>query len=113
MKIKTSQYIYAHIDCDSFFASCEIYNNPQLKNKYVCVGGEIIVAATYNAKKLGVKVGTPLWEAQRILKNKDAYFCGVNMASYVDISRKLMAYLREHTLDVRVFSVDEAFVEIS
>lgn len=113
MKFKTSQHIYAHIDCDSFFASCEILNNPKLYNKYVCVGWEIIVAATYNAKKLGVKVGTPIWEAKKILKNKDAYFCGVHMSLYVEISRKLMRYLREHTLDVWIFSIDEAFVEIS
>ena len=52
MKCKTSKHIFAHIDCDSFFASCEILRNPKLRGKYVCVGSEIIVAATYNAKKL-------------------------------------------------------------
>jgi len=113
MKIQTSKRIYAHIDCDSFFASCEILRNPKLKNKYVCVWEEIIVAATYNAKKIGIKVGTPIWEAKKILKNRDTYFCPVNMNLYIDTSRKLMSYLREHTLDVRIFSVDEAFVEIS
>ena len=113
MKCKTSNHIYAHIDCDSFFASCEILRNPKLQGKYVCVGSEIIVAATYNAKKLGVKVGTPIWEAKKILKHKDAHFSWVHMSMYIEISRKLMAYLRENTLDVRVFSVDEAFVEIT
>jgi len=74
MKFKTSNHIYAHIDCDSFFASCEILRNPKLYGKYVCVGTEIIIAATYNAKALGVKVGTPIWEAKKILRGKDAYF---------------------------------------
>lgn len=113
MKCKTSNNIYAHIDCDSFFASCEILNNSDLQGKYVCVGSEIIVAATYNAKKLGVKVGTPIWEAKKILKDREAYFCGVDMHLYKNISHKLMSYLRENTLDVRIFSIDEAFVEIT
>ncbi len=113
MKLKTSKHTYAHIDCDSFFASCEILQNPRLAGKYVCVGSEIIVAATYNAKKLWVKVGTPIWEAKKILKNRDAYFSGVHMDLYIEISQKLMQYLRKNVLDVRVFSVDEAFVEIS
>lgn len=113
MKFQTSKHIYAHIDCDSFFASCEILHNPKLRGKYVCVGWDIIVAATYNAKKLWVKVGTPIWEAQRILRNKDAFFSWVHMSLYVDISRKLMKYLNENTLDVRIFSIDEAFVEIT
>ena len=52
MKLKTSKKLFAHIDCDSFFASCEIIKNPSLKGKYVCVGQDIIVAATYNAKAL-------------------------------------------------------------
>ena len=55
----------------------------------------------------------PIWEAKKILKYKDAYFCGVHMELYKNISRKLMKYLGENTLDVRVFSIDEAFVEIT
>lgn len=112
MKFKTSTSTYAHIDCDSFFASCEILRDPSLRGKYVCVGREIIVAASYNAKRLWVKVGTPIWEAKKILKGKDAHFFGVHMTLYAEISRKLMNYLRENTLDVRIFSIDEAFVEI-
>ena len=113
MKFKTSNHIYAHIDCDSFFASCEILRNPKLYGKYVCVGTEIIIAATYNAKALGVKVGTPIWEAKKILRGKDAYFLWHNMDFYREVSQKLMSYLRAHVLDVREFSIDEAFVDIS
>lgn len=113
MNFKVSKKIFAHIDCDSFFASCEILKNPMLKHAYVCVGSEIIVAATYNAKKLGVKCGTPLWEARKILRGKNAYFFGVDMEYYQKISQKLMHFLHENTIDVRKFSIDEAFVEIT
>lgn len=52
MKLKVSRKIFAHVDCDSFFASCEVLKNPALKYRYVCVGSEIVIAASYNAKKL-------------------------------------------------------------
>jgi DNA polymerase IV len=52
MRFKTSQKIYIHVDCDCFFASCEVLRNPELKGKKVCVGGEIIIACTYEAKAL-------------------------------------------------------------
>ena len=67
MIFKTSKKLFAHIDADSFFASCEILRNPILKNKCVCVGSEVIIAANYNAKKRGIKVGTPAWQAREIL----------------------------------------------
>lgn len=113
MLLKTSRKLFAHIDCDSFFASCEILKTPSLKGKYVCVGQDIIVAATYNAKALGVKTGTPIWEARKILRGKNPVFCGVDHTYYQQISELLMQYLRKHTLDVRVFSIDEAFCDIT
>lgn len=50
MKFKVSKKTYIHVDCDSFFANCEIMKDPALKNKYVCVGGDIIVACCYKCK---------------------------------------------------------------
>ena len=97
MKLKVSKKIFAHIDCDSFFVSCEIFRNPHLKNSYVCVGNEIIVAASYNAKALGIKTGTPVWEARKMLP-KNAVFLSVDMAWYAKISRRLMDFLSAYTL---------------
>ena len=112
MKFKTSKKIYAHIDCDSFFASCEIFRNPKLETQYVCVGKEIVVAASYNAKAKGVKTGTPIWEAKRMLWG-NAVFLSPDMSFYGKLSKKLMNFLREETQEVEVFSVDEAFVEFT
>jgi nucleotidyltransferase/DNA polymerase involved in DNA repair len=52
MRFKTSKKIFIHVDCDSFFAECEIFRNPILKNKYVLVGEEIILACNYKTKAL-------------------------------------------------------------
>lgn len=112
MLFRTSQKVFLHVDCDSFFASCEVLRHPYLKGKMVCVGGDIIVASSYEAKALWVKVGTPIWEAKRILGNH-AYFFWVDLNFYSQISHQLMSYLRKQTLKVEPFSIDEAFCEIS
>jgi nucleotidyltransferase/DNA polymerase involved in DNA repair len=74
---------------------------------------EIVVAATYNAKRKWVKVGTPVWQAREILPKDRTVFTGVNFELYGEISRKLMKYLQENTLKIEKFSIDEAFCEIS
>ena len=112
MILKTSKKIFAHVDCDSFFASWEVLKNPKLKNKFVCVWWEIIVACTYNAKTLGIKTWTPIWEAKRILKDKWVFLLP-DMWYYQDISYKLMDFLRYNTLNTEEFSIDEAFCEIT
>ena len=86
MKFKTSNKLFAHIDCDSFFASCEVLKNPQLQGKYVCVWNEIIIACTYNVKKLWIKCWTPVWEAKKILGNAWV-FLWVDIVYYSEISK--------------------------
>jgi len=112
MLLKKSKKVFIHIDCDSFFASCEILKNPSLKNKFVCVWWYIIVACTYNCKDLGIKTWTPIWEAQKILKwnwvflNWDHWF-------YEKISYQIFDYLNNKVLSLEPFSIDEAFCEIT
>jgi nucleotidyltransferase/DNA polymerase involved in DNA repair len=112
MIFHTSNKVFIHVDCDSFFASCEVLKNPSLKWKYVCVGHEIIIASTYNCKKLWVTTWTPIWEARKILKNK-WIFLWLDHAYYSEISDKVFKYLRENTLSIEPFSIDEAFCEIT
>jgi len=112
MKLKVSKKIFAHIDCDSFFVACEVFRNPSLETKHVCVGRDVTIAASYSAKAKWVKVGVPFWEAKKILW-KDFVALDPDMRLYGQISKKLMSFLREHTQNVEVFSIDEAFVEIT
>ncbi len=112
MKFKVSQKLYIHVDCDSFFASCEVLRHPEFKNKYVCVGGDIIVAATYNAKYLWVKTWMPAWEAKKILW-EHAVFLAPDIGYYNKISQKLMKILQEETAWIEIFSIDEAFCNIT
>lgn len=112
MLFKTSNKIFIHLDCDSFFASCEVLKNPALKNKYVCVGKEIVIACTYNCKALGVKTGTPVWQAKKMLKNR-GLFLSIDHQYYEEISQKIFAYLKPYVLTLEPFSIDEAFCEIT
>jgi len=112
MKFKLSTKIFAHIDCDSFFVACEVFRNPSLAHKHVCVGRDVTIAASYSAKAKWVKVGVPFWEARKIL-GKDFVVLEPDMRLYGQISQRLMQFLREYTQHVEVFSIDEAFVEIT
>ncbi|NDK10308.1 hypothetical protein GW846_06055 [Candidatus Gracilibacteria bacterium] len=112
MKFKISKKIFAHIDCDSFYVACEVFRNPALVNKHVCVGGDVTIAASYSAKRKGIKVGVPFWEAKRIL-GRDFVGIHPDMGFYGKISKKLMTFLREHTQNIEIFSIDEAFVELT
>jgi len=112
MRFKTSKKIFIHVDCDSFFAECEIFRNPELKNKYVLVWDEIVLACNYKTKALWIKTWTPVWQAEDILKGK-GIFLKSDHNFYSLVSHKLMNYLEKNTLSMEPFSIDEAFCEIT
>lgn len=112
MKFNTSKKIYLHIDCDSFFAWCELLKNPKLKGKCVCVWHEIILACSYEAKKLWIYTWMPVWEASRKLKS-NWIFLKPDMHYYSEISIWFIDFLKNNTYNVEQFSIDEAFCEIT
>lgn len=104
----------ALVDCDSFFVSCEQALNPDLNNKPVCVlsnNGGCVIARSKEAKKLGIKMGMPAFMAKKEFP-KGIYING-NLKIYKDFSRKVMAILKDFSPTVEVYSIDEAFVELS
>ncbi len=112
MLFKKSNKVFIHADCDCFFASCEILRNPKLKWKMVWVGSEIIIASSYEAKRIWIKTGTPIWEARKILWDKIHIF-SPDHNYYSKVSDKLMNFLRYNTFSFRKYSIDEAFCEIT
>lgn len=112
MIFHTSKHIFAHIDCNSFYASCEVLRDPSLKGKCVCVWDQISIAASYEAKRYGIKTGTPLWEAKRIL-GKKLIIKPPDHAWYRQVSERLMKYLTDKLGKIEVFSIDELFVELT
>ena len=112
MIFKTSKELYAHIDANCFFVSCERLRNPALCGKFVVVAGDIIIAASYECRKYQIKVGTPIWEAEQILGNR-LMRIRPDLRYYTEISQKFMDFLSEKSLATEPFSIDEAFVLIT
>lgn len=104
----------ALVDCDSFFVSCEQALDPDLNEKPVCVlsnNGGCVIARSKEAKKLGIKMGMPAFMAKK--EFPDGIYINGNLKIYKDFSRKVMAILKDFSPTVEVYSIDEAFVELS
>lgn len=106
--------IIALVDCDSFFVSCEQALNPELQDKPVCVlsnNDACVIARSKEAKDIGITMGMPYFKAKKQFP-QGIYVSG-NHKTYKDFSRKVMAILRDFSPNVEVYSIDEAFVELS
>ncbi|MEF2175663.1 MAG: DNA polymerase IV [Candidatus Absconditabacteria bacterium] len=106
-----SQKVWGLVDCDSFFASCEVMRNPTLQGKPVCVGVDIVLAATYEAKKYKIKTGTPVWEAIEMVNN--LVVLPPDISFYGRVSSQIMSILSEFCNNIEIFSIDEAFIDIT
>ena len=110
----TSQKYIALVDCDSFFVSCERKLNPELNGLPVSVvSGErgCVIARSREAKKLGVPMGIPLFQA---VKNyPECIYIPANHYAYTKISKKVMTILKDFSPNVQVYSIDEAFVDFT
>ena len=106
--------VIALIDCNNFFASCEVLFDPTLAGKPVCVlsnNDGCVVARSNEAKALGVKMGMPYFMAKKQFRGV-TYLSG-NYARYSEISKRIMTKLYDYTPSVEVYSIDEAFLDLS
>ncbi len=117
-KIETyhSSRIILHIDMNSFFASVEQKANPFLRGKPIVVcgnprGRSVVLTASYEAKAYGVKTGMLLWEAKKLCPR--ALLVEAHSDKYEDVSVRLFNIYKSLTPLVEIFSVDEAFLDIS
>jgi len=104
-----------HIDMNAFFASVEQQTDPRLRGKPVAVTGggarTIVTTASYEARAWGVKTGMPVGEAQRLCP--ELVVVVGNNRRYADTSAGIVAILRDYTPLVEVFSIDEAFLDLT
>ena len=106
-----------HIDCNSYFASCEIATRPELKGRPVVVantnehGGGVILALDTTAKKLGLKRGMPLFKVRDLLQENDVAICPADHKKYRRISRQIMQEVVNQGVvqDFVQYSIDEFF----
>lgn len=101
------------VDCNNFFVSCERIFNPKLLNKPVVVlssNDACIIARSNEAKKLGIKMGEPLFKARDTIKKHNVIVHSSNFPLYADISSRVMQTLAHYSTDIEVYSVDESFL---
>lgn len=111
----SNSHIYGLVDCNSFYASCERAFNPELKNKPVVIlsnNDGCVVALSNEAKKLGLKVGNPIFEVKDIIEKNQVYVYSSNYTLYGDISRRIMGILAAESSELEVYSIDEAFLSL-
>ena len=105
--------MYALVDCNNFFASCERLFNPALNGRPVVVfsGNDgCVIARSNEAKALGVGMGQPAFELRELFEREKVAVFSSNHVLYGDISRRVMTVLSQFSPEVEVYSIDEAFL---
>src|SRR5205085_3794624 len=108
--------IISHLDMDAFYTSIEQRDNPSLRGKPVIVGSPptqrgVVAAASYEARKFGVRSALPSVTAGRLCPN--GVFIRPRMEHYRAESQQIMAILARTGADVERTSIDEAYMDFS
>jgi DNA polymerase IV (DinB-like DNA polymerase) len=113
------QRIILHLDMDSFFASIEVREHPDLRGKPVIVGADpkggngrgVVSTASYEARKFGIRSGMPISRAYA--RCPGGVYLPPNFPLYARVSREVMEILRTYSPHFHQVSIDEAFLDIS
>lgn len=105
--------LYALVDCDNCYVSCERVFNPALEGKVVVVlsnNDGCVVARSPEAKAAGIPEGTPFFQLAERFPGLEIHALSSNYTLYGDMSRRVMNILRQSAPDIFVYSIDEAFL---
>jgi len=105
--------MYALVDCNNFYASCERLFRPDLVGRPVAVlsnNDGCIISRSDEAKALGVPMGAPEFKVREMLRQNNVHVCSSNYALYGDLSERVMQILQQFTPNTEVYSIDEAFL---
>jgi DNA polymerase V len=107
--------LYALVDCNNFYCSCERVFNPKLENRPLVVlsnNDGCAIARSNEAKALGIRMGEPWFKLKDLVKHHGIVGLSSNYTLYGDMSQRVMQVLRGFTPDVEVYSIDESFLRI-
>lgn len=108
--------MYAHVDCNNFFVSCERLFRPDLENKPVAVlsnNDSCLISRSAEVKALGIPMAAPLFEVQDMVRLHDIALFSANFELYGDISQRIVAVLQSITPLIEIYSIDECFLDLS
>lgn len=107
--------LFALIDCNNFFVSCERIFRPDLNLRPVIVlsnNDGCVVSRSNEAKTLGIPMGIPLFDCKDIVERFNITVFSSNFALYGDISARVMKILSYFAEDIEIYSIDEAFLSL-
>ena len=105
--------MFALVDCNNFYASCERVFRPDLNGKPIVVlsnNDGCVIARSDEAKALGIPMGAPAFQYESTFKQHHIQVFSSNYALYGDMSARVMQLLREASPEIEIYSIDEAFV---
>lgn len=108
--------MYALVDSNNFYVSCERVFNPRLWNQPVVVlsnNDGCVISRSDEAKKLGIPMGAPLYQYQKFIEEHQIHVFSSNYALYGDMSNRVMTLLKKHSPEVEVYSIDESFMRFT
>ena len=108
--------MFALVDVNSFYASCEKVFRPDLAGKPVIVlsnNDGCVIARSFEAKKLGVKMGELYYERRNYYLQNHINIFSSNYALYADMSNRVMSLLSMYAPRLEVYSIDEAFLDFT
>jgi DNA polymerase V len=108
--------IFALVDCNNFYVSCERVFEPSLEGKPVVVlsnNDGCVVSRSNKAKRLGIGMGVAFFEVKDFAEKHGVEALSSNYTLYADMSRRVMETLCNFTPEIEVYSIDEAFLNLS
>jgi DNA polymerase V len=106
--------MFALIDCNNFYVSCERVFRPDLNDKPVVVlsnNDGCVIARSNEAKQMGIKMGAPFYKCRNAFRQNKVTVCSSNYALYADLSQRVMDILKSEPY-LEVYSIDEAFIKL-
>jgi DNA polymerase V len=108
--------VFALVDCNNFYVSCERVFAPSLEGRPVVVlsnNDGCVVARSNEAKALGIGMGVPAFEVEDAIKKNNVEVFSSNYALYADMSSRVMETLSTFTPEIEIYSIDEAFLNLA
>lgn len=109
-------HVFALVDCNNFYISCERLFSASIQNKPVIVlsnNDGCVVARSNEVKKLGVKMGQPVFEIRDLIEQHNIVLFSSNYSLYADMSDRVMQLLATFAPEIEMYSIDEAFLNLS
>lgn len=106
--------MYALVDCNNFYVSCERVFKPSIKTQPVIVlsnNDGCVISRSEEAKKIGIPMGAQYFQYHSLFKKHNVNIFSSNYALYADMSERVMNILQTYTPDMEIYSIDEAFLQ--